>query len=264
MVWVPGGAFTAGDDRFWPEEGPTRRIEVDGFWVDAHEVTNAEFAAFVAATRYVTTAERDRAGGAVFSPADAATDARDLRLWWRLEPRATWRRPNGVDENQPNHPVVQVTIEDALAYARWRGRDLPTEAEWEYAARGGVDHAIYAWGDQARPEGRFMANHYQGAFPLRDSGDDGFVGTAPVGCFPPNDFGLHDVTGNVWELTKSPWTEAGQSSPGMHVIRGGSFLCSDRFCSRYRPASRQPADDTLGTEHIGFRTVYRGPGPTPD
>lgn len=259
MVWIEGGIATLGDDRFRTEEAPHRQVLVDGFWIDAHEVTNIEFAAFVEATGYVTQAERDRAGGAVFSTADAATQPANLALWWRLDTEATWRSPRGDAGTLPQHtlPVVQVTLEDALAYARWRGRDLPTESEWEFAARGGLEGAAYVWGDSKRVDGRYMANHHQGVFPFSDSAEDGFAAAAPVGCYPPNGFGLYDMAGNVWELTKSPWTIDGRSVAGAHTIRGGSYLCSDQFCSRYRPAARQPADDTLGTEHIGFRTVLR-------
>jgi len=262
MVFVPGGEAAIGSENFHSEERPVRTAHVDGFWIDAHEVTNAEFAAFVEATGYVTVAERDNAGGAVFAPQSGRVDYRDLATWWRLDPQATWRAPSGAGssiEGREAFPVVQIAYEDALAYARWRGRDLPTEAEWEYAARGGLQGANYAWGNESHPGGAFLANHYQGLFPFGDSGADGNAGAAPVGCFPPNGYGLYDMTGNVWEWTNDAWRQASLAVDGFHTIKGGSFLCSDQFCARYRPASRQAGDDTMGTEHIGFRTVWRGP-----
>jgi formylglycine-generating enzyme required for sulfatase activity len=262
MVFVPGGETTIGSESFQPEERPVRTVRVEGFWIDAHEVTNAEFGAFVNATGYVTVGERDQAGGAVFAPQSGRVDYRDLSTWWRLDPQANWRSPSGAGSSidaRVAFPVVQIAYEDALAYARWRGRDLPTEAEWEYAARGGLQGADYAWGDASHPGGAFLANHYQGLFPLGDSGADGYSGAAPVGCFPLNGYGLYDMTGNVWEWTRDEWRQASLAVDGFHTIKGGSFLCSDQFCARYRPAARQAGDDTMGTEHIGFRTVWRGP-----
>lgn len=262
MVFVPAGETAIGSENFQPEERPVRNVRVDGFWIDAHEVTNAEFATFVEATNYVTVGERDNAGGAVFAPQSGRVDYRDLATWWRLDPQATWRAPSGAGssiEGRDAFPVVQIAYEDALAYARWRGRDLPTEAEWEYAARGGLQGADYAWGDEPHPGGAFLANHYQGLFPFGDNGADGYSGAAPVGCFPANGYGLYDMTGNVWEWTRDEWRQAALAVDGFHTIKGGSFLCSDQFCARYRPASRQAGDDTMGTEHIGFRTVWRGP-----
>ncbi|GAN00311.1 sulfatase modifying factor 1 precursor [alpha proteobacterium U9-1i] len=261
MVLVRGGEASIGSTEFHAEERPVRTVRVGDFWIDAHEVTNAEFAAFVRATNYVTVAERDRAGGAVFFPRGGNVDYRDLSTWWRLDPDATWRTPSGAGssiEGRDAFPVVQVAHEDALAYARWRGRDLPTEAEWEYAARGGLQGAAYAWGEEARPGGQLLANHYQGLFPFGDSGADGYEGAAPAGCFPANGYGLYDMTGNVWEWTRDAWRQAALAVDGFHTIKGGSFLCSDQFCARYRPAARQPGDDTMGTEHIGFRTVWHG------
>lgn len=262
MVWIEPGEVTLGSDDFYPEERPVRTERVEGFWISAHEVTNGEFARFVAATGYVTLAEqdgRDVGGGAVFGPGVQARDWSDIRAWWRFEPEASWRRPTGPGsrvEGRDALPVVQIAYQDALAYARWRGHDLPGEAEWERAARGDLERAAYVWGDEARPGGAWRANHWQGAFPFEDSAEDGFAGLAPVGCFPPNDFGLYDMAGNVWEWTRDPWERE-----GFRIIKGGSFLCSDTYCRRYRPAARQPGDETFSTEHLGMRTVWRGPPP---
>lgn len=259
MVVIPAGVTRLGDDRFYREEAPVREVSVDAFWIDRHAVTNAEFAAFVAATGYVTLAERDgpgAGGGGVFGPATDMQNPADIRQWWRFEPRANWRNPRGkarAPALPDNYPVVQIAFEDALAYARWRGRDLPTEAEWERAARGGLEGKAYAWGDEARPGGDYRANHWQGSFPYEDTGADGHAGLAPVGCYPPNDYGLYDMAGNVWE-----WTRDGWGPQGFRIIKGGSFLCSDNYCRRYRPAARQPGDEGFSTEHLGFRTVWRG------
>lgn len=260
MVWIAAATTTLGASAFFPEERPPRTVNVAGFWIDAHAVTNAEFAAFVAATGYVTVAEREgpgQGGGAVFTAPARVVDRADLRQWWRIAPDANWRRPQGAGstiEGKEHFPVVQIAFEDALAYAEWRGRDLPTEAEWEHAARGGLEGRAYVWGDEARPDGRHMANHWQGEFPYRDSGEDGYAGLAPVGCFPANGYGLYDMAGNVWEWTREPW-----KGHGLRVIKGGSFLCADNYCLRYRPAARQPGDEGFSTEHLGFRTVSRTP-----
>ncbi len=262
MVWIAPGEVALGSPDFYPEERPVRTVAVDGFWISTHAVTNGEFAAFAEATGYVTLAERDgpdTGGGAVFGPGVQVRDWSDIRAWWRYEPEANWRQPTGPGssiEGRSAFPVVQIAYEDALAYARWRGHDLPEEAEWERAARGGLEGAVYAWGDESRPGGDFRANHWQGAFPFEDNGADGFAGLSPVGCYPPNDFGLYDMAGNVWEWTTSTWQR-----PGFRVIKGGSFLCSDTYCHRYRPAARQPGDETFSTEHLGLRTVWRGAPP---
>lgn len=261
-IWIPDQVVTLGSE-IHPEEAPRANAHIDGFWIDVFETTNADFERFVDATGYVTFAERDSAGGAVFENGQ-----------WHLDPTATWRTPFGAHgpRAEPDKPVVQVTHEDALAYARWRGRDLPTEAEWEAAARGGVAGAEYAWGSSSRLEGGLPgANHWQGLFPVQNTNEDGFPTIAPVGCFPPNPYGLYDITGNVWELTKDLWglrpgADAAAAAPltesapvGAHTIKGGSWLCADNFCRRYRPAARQAADPYMGTNHIGFRTVRRPP-----
>lgn len=261
-VWIPSQMVTLGSD-VHPEEGPRVNVRIPGFWIDPHETTNADFERFVDATGYLTTAERDNAGGAVFDNGQ-----------WRLDATATWRNPFGAagPPAQPDHPVVQVTYEDAIAYAGWRERDLPTEAEWEAAARGGIAHAEYTWGSSPRLEdGRPGANHWQGVFPILNTDEDGFLTLAPVGCFPANPYGLYDMAGNVWELTKDAWSlrpgadksaaaAVNQSATiGSNTIKGGSWLCADNFCRNYRPAARQPADPSLGTSHIGFRTVKRAP-----
>lgn len=260
MVWIPAGSFIMGQDPVYREEGPAQRLEMDGFWMDIHEVTNAQFAAFVAATGYQTLAERPppqlagapaemlQAGSAVFNiPNDT-----DLR-WWRWEVGAQWRHPSGPDEmitGKATVPVVQVAYDDALAYAKWAGKDLPTEAQWEYAARGG--QPIMA--EPKDSEGRPLANIYHGVFPAKDLGDDGFVTRAPVGCFKPNGYGLYDMIGNVWEWTSSDGNRA-DAYEGVKTIKGGSFLCAANYCARYRPAARQFQERGLGTDHIGFRLV---------
>lgn len=262
MVWVPGGVVTLGSEDFFPEERPVRTARVEGFWIARHEVTNAEFAAFVEAAGYVTVAEREGAnagGGAVFGPGVQVRDWSDIRTWWRFDPQASWRKPQGSRsgvEDRGHFPVVQIAYEDALAYARWLGHDLPSEAEWEHAARGGLEGEPYVWGSEVRPGDAYMANHWQGIFPVEDNGADGHAGLAPVGCFAPNGYGLHDMAGNVWEWTSTVWERE-----GFRVIKGGSFLCSDTYCHRYRPAARQPGDETFSTEHLGFRTIWRGDGP---
>jgi formylglycine-generating enzyme required for sulfatase activity len=290
MVWIKGGAFAMGSETHGREEAPVRRVSVNGFWIDRHPVTNAQFARFVAATGYVTVAERSippgrhpdlpdalRVPGAAVFVMPARDAPRGASPWWRFVPGADWRHPAGPGtsvERAASHPVVDVAYEDALAYARWAGRDLPTEAEWEYAARGGREGSDYVWGDELHPGGKWMANTWQGAFPFDNTGEDGFLGTSPVGCFPPNGYGLSDMAGNVWQWTSDwyrPGHEAGDerdprgpASPAAlprhqaaRVIKGGSFLCSPDFCARYRPSARQPAEEDLGTSHIGFRTVLR-------
>ncbi len=239
----------------YPEEGPVRTVEVGTFNIDVHEVTNKQFAEFVDATGYVTDAEKEQlgfnmTGGAVFMPPTPAHQS-----WWRFIEGANWYQPEGPDSTiagKDNYPVVQVSWNDAKAYAEWKGRRLPTEAEWEYAAGAGALSA-YVWGEERNPDGEEMANTWQGAFPVRDLGKDGHTGTAPVGCFKPNTFGLYDMIGNVWEWTDTLYAE-GQGEPAF-VIKGGSFLCADNYCARYRSAARQPQEIGLPTNHVGFRTV---------
>jgi len=300
MVLVPGGAFRMGSDAHYPEEGPAHRVAVDGFWIDACAVRNADFARFVRATGYRTVAERppDPAafpgappqnlvpGSLVFRPTTGPVDLSDLSQWWDWTPGAHWRRPGGPGSTlagRMDHPVVHVADEDAAAYAAWAGKDLPTEVEWEYAARGGLDGAAYTWGEQVRPGGRLLAHWWHGQFPWHNTREDGFAGTAPVGSFPPNGYGLYDMAGNVWEWTRSWYTEqhptdvaspccvprnprggAEQDSYDpvqpqfgvpRRVIKGGSFLCADNYCRRYRPAARRPQMVDTGTSHIGFRCI---------
>lgn len=257
MVWIKGGRFTMGADARYPEEGPPRDMEVAGFWMSRTEVTNAQFAAFVAATGYRTEAERDppalpgappemrKPGSAVFR-----VPTSENRNWWSWVPGASWRHPSGPQSaisGRDTDPVVQVTYNDALAYARWAGLSLPSEEQWEFAARAGSA----ALPEPKDASGKPAANYYQGVFPARDLGDDGFTARAPVGCFPANAFGLHDMIGNVWEWTTN------ESRPGQptNVIKGGSFLCAANYCARYRPAARQFQERDLGTDHIGFRVV---------
>lgn len=287
MVWVAGGSFELGDV-VYPEEQPLRRTTVTGFWMDRTEVTNQQFAAFVRATGYITVAERAidpalqsrlppemrQPGAVVFVMPNEISGRSSLTQWWRYLPGAQWRHPGGPGTgigDRDSFPVVAVTFEDASAYARWKGRELPTEAEWEWAARAGQHQAGR---DHGQPK---QANTWQGLFPVVNSSEDGFKGLAPAGCYPPNALGLFDMIGNVWELTADAYrpshleplaalsdpTPAAPStgSAGQRVIKGGSFLCAPNYCMRYRSGSRQPQDDDLGASHLGFRTVLRAPGP---
>jgi formylglycine-generating enzyme required for sulfatase activity len=282
MAWVPGGSFEMGSEEFYPEERPVREVSVDGFWIDVHPVTVAEFRRFVKATGHVTVAERapERAdypdadprllvpGSLVFRPTRGPVDLGDFRNWWAYVPSACWRSPEGGSSDvytRARHPVVHVAYEDASAYAAWAGKALPTEAEWERAARGGLEGKRFAWGDEFDP---MLANTWQGEFPWQNLLTDGFAGTSPVGSFPPNGYGLYDVTGNVWEWT-TDWfeghapvapccagSEAGAEIP-RRVIKGGSHLCAPNYCLRYRPAARQAEAVDTSTSHIGFRCVVR-------
>ena len=289
MVRLPGGMFSFGSDRFYDEEGPPQAASVSGFRIDVHPVTNAQFARFVAATGYLTHAER----GISFK--DDPTLPEHLRVpgamvfqqgpdvlnpGWQFVPGASWRHPQGPGSSVAgleNHPVVQVALEDAQAYAHWAGRTLPTEAQLEYAMRGGLQDADFSWGKTELPKGRIMANTWQGQFPYHNAAADGFTGTSPVGCFPANRFGLFDTGGNVWELTRTgyrpghdPQRDAALDPPGptldqsfdpaepgvkVAVIKGGSHLCSADRCMRYRPSARQPQPVFMATSHVGFRTV---------
>jgi len=284
LVELPGGSFRMGSTSFYPEEAPIHTATVASFAVERHPVTNTQFAEFVAATGYVTVAEQpmDPAaypgvaatdlvpGAMVFKPSSGPVDLRDWRQWWDWAPGASWRHPFGPDSDAavaPDHPVVQVAYPDAWAYARWAGRRLPTEAEWEYAARAGST-SVYAWGDDPMPEGRLMANTWQGKFPYRNDGAQGWRGTSPVGTFPANEFGLVDMIGNVWEWTTTEFSahhQIGQTSPCCappsadptknQTLKGGSHLCAPEYCHRYRPAARSPQSRDTATTHIGFRCV---------
>jgi len=248
MVLVPAGTFAMGDT-LYPEEGPIREVSVRGFWMDRTEVTNADFAAFVKATGYVTAAERpDQKGAAVFVMPSGSADLSSFTSWWRYVDGANWRQPGGPGtsiEGRENYPVVAVTLEDAQAYAQWKGRRLPTEEEWERAARAGASTPP----DHEQPS---AANTWQGLVPVVDAAEDGFAGMSPVGCFQPNAYGLFDMVGNVWEMTATIYEG---HTPRAQVIKGGSFLCAPNYCRRYRPAARQPQEADLGTSHVGFRTV---------
>lgn len=280
MAFIPGGTFVMGSDRQLPEERFTHLVRVDGFWMDTHEVTNAEFAEFVRATGYVTAAERKgTSGAAVFVAPTRPVRGNDISQWWQFKADANWRHPEGASSDlhgRDNHPVVDVTYDDALAYAKWRGRELPTEAEWEYASRGGSREEVGASGAYST-SGKPLANTWQGVFPVLNTGEDGFIGTAPVGCFNANAYGLFDMIGNVWEWT-SDWYRRGHASESVvnpqgpagpvrlerghtpaRVIKGGSFLCASNYCARYRSTSRQPQEIDLGTTNVGFRTILRAP-----
>jgi formylglycine-generating enzyme required for sulfatase activity len=284
-VRLAGGTFQMGSTEYYEEEGPVHAETVAPFWIDRYDVTNADFARFVAATQYVTDAERkpdpadypeidkDKliAGGAVFiAPKGGVRTMEDPMQWWRFVGGADWRHPDGPGSSivgHDNDPVVQVSYNDALAYAKWVGRELPTEAQYEYAARGGLNGKTYGWGDELTPGGIHQANVWQGTFPTSNSGADGFSGRAPVGCFPANAYGLYDMIGNVWKWTSSLYTTAGpdmmpdmpmSKTPGSRVLRtikGGSFLCAPNYCRRYRPAARQSQETGFSAAHLGFRTV---------
>ncbi len=284
LVELPGGSFRMGSTSFYPEEAPSHTATVAGFAIERHPVTNRQFAEFISATRYVTVAEQplDPAlypgvaaadlvpGAMVFRPSGGPVDLRDWRQWWDWAPGACWRQPFGPHSDiadKPDHPVVQVAYPDAWAYAQWASRRLPTEAEWEYAARAGSS-AVYAWGDEPTPGGRLMANTWQGRFPYRNEGADGWFGTSPVGAFPANGFGLLDMIGNVWEWTATeysahhrvgaaccaPSNTIPSADPAVNqTLKGGSHLCAPEYCHRYRPAARSPQSRDTATTHIGFR-----------
>lgn len=314
MVWVPGGSFRMGSDRFYPEERPVRRVEVDGFWMDEHLVTVAEFRRFVKATGYVTVAERPpdpteypdadpsllHPGSLVFHPPPGPVNLREPTRWWRYIPGANWRHPRGpvsTLDGLDRHPVTHVAAEDAGAYAAWAGKELPTEAEWEFAARGGLDGTVFTWGDDPEPGGKVMANTWRGEFPWQDLKTGRWHRTTPVKSFPPNGYGLYDMAGNAWEWTsdyfvarpaggtqhagraqpadragpacctpRNPRVTSAEDSlvpgqPGAHiprrVIKGGSHLCAPNYCLRYRPAARQGEAVDTSTSHIGFRCIRR-------
>lgn len=305
MVWSPGGVFTMGSDHHYPEERPARRVRVDGFWIDRTPVTNDQFQAFVASTGYVTQAEiapraEDypgappallNAGSMVFTPTRGPVPLDDASRWWCWTPGADWRRPLGPGSNLRglgDHPVVHVSWADAEAYAAWAGKAIPTEAEWEFAAWGGRSmQSEFPWGDELTPGGQHMANTFQGAFPFRNTCEDGHDRTSPVGAFPPNDLGLVDMIGNVWEWT-SDWFAAHRpasksaeccavenprgglevesldpSLPDIpiprKVLKGGSFLCAPSYCRRYRPAARHAQTIDSAMSHLGFRCIVRPP-----
>ena len=308
MVFIPGGEFEMGSReltatscpilegmRLVPDAQPIHRVSLSPFWIDETEVTNEQFERFVQATGYVTVAERGLTeeelpntppearvpGGAVFTPPAKGATIEDSDQWWTFLPGANWRHPDGPGSSikgRERHPVVQVTYKDAEAYAAWAGKRLPTEAEYEFAARGGLANKLYPWGDEFRPQGRYMANTYQGEFPFIDSGEDGFRGTAPVKSFPANGFGLFDIAGNVWEWCsdwyhpdyyreqakagvvrdpKGPNSALDPQERGVakRVHRGGSYLCTDQYCSRYKVGTRGKGEPYSPTNHLGFRCV---------
>ena len=291
------------EDDHMPDARPWHRVYVDGYWMDKTDVTNEQFARFVGATGYVTIAERKPraedypgappeklvAGSVVFSPPDQAVALDNYLQWWHYVPGANWRHPEGRDSDirdRMNHPVVHIAYDDAVAYCRWAGKRLPTEAEFEFASRGGLDRKRYAWGDEFMPNGRHMANTFQGHFPDKNTAEDGYRSTAPVGSFPANGYGLFDMAANVWEWTsdwyradyyqtladtggvtidpKGPADSFDPGEPGIRkrVQRGGSFLCTDQYCSRYIAGARGKGEPDTGTNHVGFRCV-RDPVPDP-
>jgi formylglycine-generating enzyme len=308
MVWIPGGEFSMGAQdppdmehdkvgmQATHDSRPVHRVYVDAFWMDKTDVTNAEFAKFVAATHYITEAERTPkaedfpgappenlvAGAVVFAPPDHPVPLNDFLQWWTYVKGANWRHPNGPDSDikgKENYPVVQVSYDDAKAYAKWAGKRLPTEAEWEFAARGGLSGKPFVWGDSFRPNNKYMANTFQGHFPNKNTDDDGYKATSPVTTFPPNGYGLYDMAGNVWQWT-SDWYRADyyrqlaasgevarnptgpdssfdpeERGVSKRVMRGGSYLCTDQYCSRYMVGTRGKGEASTGTNHLGFRCL---------
>jgi formylglycine-generating enzyme len=309
MAWILGGTFSMGAQadqslnkvgmQATTDSRPVHRVYVDGFWMDKYDVTNAQFARFVEATKYVTVAERTPkaedfpgappenlvAGSVVFAPPDHPVPLNDHFQWWVYVKGANWRHPEGPEstiKGKENYPVVQIAYEDAQAYAKWAKKRLPTEAEWEFAARGGLSGKLYPWGNEFRPNGKWMANTHQGAFPVKDTGEDGHVGECKAGEYPPNGYGLYDMAGNVWQWTsdwyrpdyyqqlqaagiahnpQGPDTSYDPSEPGRSkkVQRGGSFLCTDQYCSRYMVGTRGKGETDTGTNHLGFRCVMTLP-----
>jgi formylglycine-generating enzyme len=300
MVWISGGTFAMGSHSFYPEERPVHEQTVGGFWIDKYEVTNEAYSRFVEETSYLTVAEQplnpddfpgappDKlvSGALVFRPTSGPVNLNDWSQWWEYVPGACWRHPRGPGSDvsdRLDHPVVHVAYEDALAYAIWAGKTMPTEAEWEFAARGGLEGAVYTWGNEMEPGGKPMANTWQGQFPWQNFNKDGFERTAPVGSFPPNGYGLYDMAGNVWEWT-CDWYRAQHASdgadapccsgasaraameasydncqPAIHiprkVLKGGSHLCAPNYCLRFRPAARSPQMIDTGMSHLGFRCI---------
>jgi len=306
MVWIPGGEFSMGSsvesESLCGQPGVTRdalpvhRVYVDGFWMDKTEVTNEQWEKFAQATGYKTIAEIAPtqaefptappenlvAGSTVFTPTPDPVPLNNMFQWWRYQHGANWRHPEGPESStkgREKYPVVHIAYPDAVAYAKWAGKRLPTEAEWEFAARGGKAGEIYAWGNELKPAGKWMANIYEGQFPVKDTGGDGFAGIAPVAQFPSNGYGLHDVAGNVWEWVsdwyrpdtyarqklaggvprnpQGPDTPYDPGEPGekKRVHRGGSFLCTDQYCTRYMVGTRGKGEVTTGSNHVGFRCV---------
>ena len=302
MVFIPGGTFRMGSNHHYPEEAPSHRVSVDSFWIDRTPVTNRQFKAFVKATGHVTTAQVPPApedypgalphmiyaGSLVFMPPRHVSDPRDWSQWWTFLKGADWRHPYGPKSNinvLDNHPVVHVSFADAAAYAKWAGKDLPTEAEWEFAARGGREGEEFAWGNALAPGGKHMANTWQGRFPTENLNEDGYERTSPVTAFPPNGYGVHDMIGNVWEWTSDWWSREHEADapkaccipqnprggredasydacqPAIRiprkVLKGGSHLCAPNYCRRYRPAARHAEPIDTSTSHVGFRCVKR-------
>ncbi|CAN5339709.1 formylglycine-generating enzyme family protein [soil metagenome] len=285
MVWIPGQTVRLGSDDHYPEEAPARDVTVAGFWIQPFQITNRDFAQFVSATRYVTVAERPlnpanfpdappenlQPGSMVFRRTAGPVDLKHLSQWWQWTPGACWNHPRGPrssTKGREDHPVVHVAFEDAQAYAQWAGLELPTEAEWETAARGGLSHTTYTWGDTPERPGQRLANYWHGEFPYLP--DTGYGTTAPVGSFPANGYGLHDMAGNVWEWTVDFYGDDRATMPccaeesadpqfkiPRKVIKGGSFLCADSYCMRYRPSARRPQMVDTGMSHIGFRCIRR-------
>jgi formylglycine-generating enzyme len=298
MVWIPGGSFVMGSNHHYPEEAPAHQVEVEGFWIDRYQVTNAQFRRFVNETGYVTVAEiapkaEDYpgaipemlvAGSVVFNQPEQRVSLENHYRWWQFVPGANWRNPEGPGstlDGREKHPVVHVAWADVAAYAEWAGKAIPTEAEWEFAARGGREGLPFVWGQELAPKGKMLANYWQGEFPWQNLKQDGYERTAPVGKFPPNPFGLHDMIGNAWEWTIDWYTTSHAAGGGCcgnasargsmessvdpqdtahiprRVLKGGSWACGENYCQRYRPAARMHHPIDTGTNHISFRCIVR-------
>jgi len=293
MVWIPKGSFWMGSNDGKPNERPAHSVSLDGFWIDSHPVTNQQFAQFVQETGYVTFSERELdpkdfpgvpkdklvSGSAVFKQPKKPVSMNNYLNWWEYVPGASWKHPEGAGSNlkgRENHPVVHVTYEDALAYAKWSGKQIPTEAQWEYAARGGMDKKTYTWGNKPKHLKKKMANIWQGDFPYKNKNIDGYTGTSPVKSFPANEYGLYDMAGNVWEWTqdwyhpdyfkfspkknpigveKERSLDPNELGVPKRITKGGSFLCSEKYCTGYRPSARMASDPKTSLSHTGFRCV---------
>ena len=286
MIYIPGGTFKMGSNSHYPEEAPVHEETVGSFWIDPYTVTNKQFKEFVEDTNYITNAERPAnpelypdalpelmvPSSVVFQKSTGPVDLRNHYNWWFYIPGADWKHPRGPNSSIDglwDHPVVHVALEDAEAYAKWAGKELPTEAEWEFAARGGLDGAAYVWGEEYMPDGKPLANTWQGEFPWQNTLQDGYEWTSPVGSFPPNGYGLYDMAGNVWEWTIDGYVDprqppstcctAGNGALARNVMKGGSYLCAPNYCQRYRPAARMAQEVDSATCHLGFRCIVHEP-----
>lgn len=284
MIWLESASFVMGSDRGMPDEAPAKELSLSGFWMDKYEVTNSDYQKFVDATGYETFSEKMGDSLVFESPEQNHSMAMGVLDWWELVEAAYWKKPEGPEssiDQKADHPVVHVNFEDALEYCNWLGKQLPTEAQFEYAARGGQEGTIYSWGNKPLQESAPVSNTWQGEFPIQNKQLDGFATTSPVGSFPANDFGFYDISGNVWEwvedwyhpqyysfgpdknpkgVAKSDSVDPNEPNIPKRSIRGGSFLCADNYCSGFRVSARMPADPSTATNHTGFRCVSNPSG----